>query len=346
MGVNLRFKKLKNGSKSYYLDINIKNTRKYEFLDIHIYKKDDNKKEKLQKAKELLKSKQEEVSKRIYNQEDLVDYDFIEFANNFILQSPNINIRTYQCSIMHFKKFIGKQSLQFKKIDYALISKFAFYLQGPSAQLSGETPYKYYSKFKQILFMAEKQGYLKRLYIHDIKISRKSINLKKEILTLKEIKLLIEKPCKNPMIKSAFLFACFTGVGLAEALTIKKKDIQGDSFRYTRKKTKQTVTIPVHPTLRTIVNRTEDSKSEYLFSLPSDTTINKTLKKWMKEMGIHKSITFYCARHSFACLLLEHGSNLKTVADCMGHSSTRETTKYLNFVAYLKKEAIMSIPQI
>ncbi len=44
MSVTLRTKKLKNGGESFYLDINHKGNRKYEFLGIKIRKNDRDKK--------------------------------------------------------------------------------------------------------------------------------------------------------------------------------------------------------------------------------------------------------------------------------------------------------------
>ncbi len=85
---------------------------------------------------------------------------------------------------------------------------------------------------------------------------------------------------------------------------------------------------------------------EYVFTLPSEAAIRKNLKNWMKRAGIDKKITFYCGRHTFATQLLIHGANLKTVADCLGHTTTQHTIKYLNYVDALKGEAIAALPEI
>lgn len=92
----------------------------------------------------------------------------------------------------------------------------------------------------------------------------------------------------------------------------------------------------------------EGRKDEYVFNIGkiSHTAVNKNLKNWLKRAEIDKKITFYCARHSFACLLLMNGANLKSVADAMGHSSTKTTLKYLNHVERLKDEAINNLPDI
>lgn len=78
----------------------------------------------------------------------------------------------------------------------------------------------------------------------------------------------------------------------------------------------------------------------------SDNAINKCLKNWMKRAKIDKHITFYCARHTMATQLLSYGANLKTVADALGHSDTRNTIKYLNYIDSLKDDAVDNLPDI
>ena len=72
-------------------------------------------------------------------------------------------------------------------------------------------------------------------------------------------------------------------------------------------------------------------KDDFIFDVQdiSINGLNGTIDYWVKRAEINKHITFYCARHTFACLLLMNGANLKTVADAMGHSSTKSTLKYL-----------------
>jgi integrase len=89
-------------------------------------------------------------------------------------------------------------------------------------------------------------------------------------------------------------------------------------------------------------------KNDFIFNVQniSINGLNKTIGYWVQRAEINKHITFYCARHTFACLLLMNGANLKTVADAMGHSSTKSTLKYLNFINKLQDEAIDNLPAL
>ena len=72
----------------------------------------------------------------------------------------------------------------------------------------------------------------------------------------------------------------------------------------------------------------------------------QNLRNWAKKAGIKKKVTGYVGRHSFACLLLTNGANLKSVADALGHTNIKTTLKYLNHVEKLKDNAINNIPDI
>ena len=145
----------------------------------------------------------------------------------------------------------------------------------------------------------------------------------------------------------AFLFACYTGMGVAEIRTLKWTNIQNDKIQFRRGKTGVKINNKLPTSALSILKeQKKESTSDYIFKLPSSVAVGKNLKNWMKKAEITKHISFYCARHTFAVLLLSNGVNLKTVADAMGHMSTQYTVRYLNFVDHLKDEAMDNMPEI
>ena len=70
------------------------------------------------------------------------------------------------------------------------------------------------------------------------------------------------------------------------------------------------------------------------------------LKTWIKNAGINKKITFYCARHTFGTLVCRVSGNQKVVAQAMGHKSTRFTDRYTKLVEEQHIKAVESIPSI
>jgi site-specific recombinase XerD len=52
------------------------------------------------------------------------------------------------------------------------------------------------------------------------------------------------------------------------------------------------------------------------------------IEKIIKKLGIEKHITSHCARHTFATLLRDAGSDLNNIKDIAGHSDTSMTQIY------------------
>lgn len=80
--------------------------------------------------------------------------------------------------------------------------------------------------------------------------------------------------------------------------------------------------------------------------MPHYNVCNLYLRKWVKEAGIRKKITWHCARHSFAVNVLTKGANIKTVSSLLGHTSIKMTERYLHVVDSLKQDAIDSLGEI
>jgi len=69
------------------------------------------------------------------------------------------------------------------------------------------------------------------------------------------------------------------------------------------------------------------------------------LAKWVLRAGIQKKITFHCARHSFAMLLLTNGTDPYTVSKLMGHQDMKSTLVYLKLCDELKFKAMNALPK-
>ena len=98
--------------------------------------------------------------------------------------------------------------------------------------------------------------------------------------------------------------------------------------------------------IRLIGEPSDDNFDERVFKLPHYNICNLYLRKWVKEAGIKKKITWHCARHSFAVNVLTKGANIKTVSSLLGHTSIKMTERYLHVVDSLKQDAIDSLGEI
>jgi integron integrase len=66
----------------------------------------------------------------------------------------------------------------------------------------------------------------------------------------------------------------------------------------------------------------------------SETSIQKSVKKAANELKINKRITCHTLRHSFATHLLQHGADIRTVQEQLGHSDLRTTQIYTHVLEH------------
>ncbi len=134
-------------------------------------------------------------------------------------------------------------------------------------------------------------------------------------------------------VKDIFLFSCYTGYAPidAEHLTAANliKNNSGDLWIIAdRIKTGIRANVPVLP----VVNRIIDKYShlqEGLIPKISNQKMNAYLKEIADFCGIHKNLTWYVARHTFATTItLGNGIKIENVSAMMGHSNIKQTQHY------------------
>lgn len=357
MNVKLRNKKLSKGVTRYYLDIYIEGKRTYEFLDVKIYPTDTKSiKDEKKKIAELIRSNKElelltETTK--YVPKHLKNINFFDFADDFIKNYAKKDVRMLKASLKQFKKYLNNDNLNVLQITPSIMYGFKDYLIDQSG-LTGETPHNYFTRFKKILKNAEIKHLLNENPTKDIKFRKQvgDTTLKKQVLNTQELQVLANTKCGNENIKRAFLFACYTGLGEAEIKLLKWSNISNNQIITYREKTKQKIQLKLKDSTLKFLGE-KGNKNDYIFNLKNENNvflstnaINKCIKNWVKRAKVDKHITFYCARHTMATQLLQYGANLKTVADALGHTSTKSTIKYLNYIDNLKDEAIDNLPDL
>lgn len=347
MSVKLRWKSLQDGRKSAYLDIYHNGERQYEFLKVYLSPRDPDRREKKQLAESIRAKRELDMQNDEYGfiPQHRQKVDFLEYYRKFLAGYKGRDRRLVRYSLEKFQLMVKRERLPAKEVTPKLCQGYADFLKDPDSGLKGETPYNYWTKFKRVLKQAVKDGILRNNPADGIVVRRIVGQLKKNVLTREELQALAQTECGNLEVKRAFLFACYTGLGMAEIRKLTWERINNGKITIFREKTREQIINDLHPVTEKLLGAREEL-SDKIFSLPSDVAISKDLKNWAKRAGIEKNISFYSGRHTFATQLLLNGANLKTVADCLGHTSTRHTLKYLNYVDELKAEAIGKLPML
>ena len=67
------------------------------------------------------------------------------------------------------------------------------------------------------------------------------------------------------------------------------------------------------------------------------------LKKWIKQSGIQKHISFHCFRHSYAVIQISLGTDIYTVSKMLTHKNVSTTQIYADLVNTKKRETANKI---
>lgn len=242
----------------------------------------------------------------------------------------------------HFKKHFGPSILTTQLSKTKLESWRRFLEQN----FNGETPKTMWDCTMRVINWAVDEKLMKENPAkRKIKAPKVPVGISKAILSVEELIALSKTPMPDKQVCAAFFFCCFTGLGRAEIVTLKWTaiDISRKEMRYKRGKG-ETVIVPMS---KTAIRYLPEKKSERVFPfLPSDSYCSRILKQWVKAAKIDKSISWYCARHSYAMIMLEGGADLRTVQLSLGHTEPSTTAKYTKHMDKLKRAAADRMPDI
>lgn len=265
--------------------------------------------------------------------------NFLDYYAEFVKQNSRKGNRHLSQSLGSFKTFIGKGYISAIEINENLCQRFRSYLL---ANLNGETPANYFSRFKRVLEAASKDGYFKVSPASNLTSKAKSNKKVKDILEGEEYNKLMNTPCLNHEVKKAFVFSLYTGFRWVDVKPLKWENIKENGIvNITQSKTGETLDLPLHPVASQILG---ERKEGLVFKLPTADGANKLLAKWCDDAGLNKHITWHCARHSFSVLLQDKGTDIATVAGMLGHTSTKYVHK--TYKRYRKSNALEAINRL
>lgn len=171
-----------------------------------------------------------------------------------------------------------------------------------------------------------------------------------EILTNKEVLLLLEQPCgsdyKSIRDKAMLELLYATGIKVSELIDLNLTDINrqiGVLHLHTGKSER---VIPIYPEALRDLNRyinearsviISESSEDKLFTNMNGSPMSrqgfwKIIKHYAQLAKIDKDITPHTLRHSFAAHLLENGAELKDIKEMLGHSDISSTQIYVQMM--------------
>lgn len=380
--IKLRFKQLKDGNQSIYLDCYVNGIREYKFLNLYL--RPDTSRENKMWNKEQLR-----LANAIKAQY-IIDIQNGEFGFKDRNRTRKLSFLTYcedmaaeyeangqtSCAVLMrsaVKRMIAYKgkNITFNHIDKEFLIGFIEYLNSDIRDFDKESkdkkrkPKPLSEVYKEALFArimvalnkAERDGIIVKNPGKDIdrKLKPHAEQKSRCYLTLDEIQKIIDTEYKpDNDIKPAFLFCCFSGLRYSDVQKLTWGEITVSPEGYAQietnmQKTGKYITIPLSDNaIKWLPERSDQQAASRIFyKLPDQVTnADVRLRTIIKKAGITKHVTFHVARHTFATLTLTYGADLYTVSKLLGHSNIRTTQIYAKIVDESKRKAVNLIPKL
>ncbi|MBR5660602.1 MAG: site-specific integrase [Bacteroidales bacterium] len=354
--VTLRQRKTKNGGQTLYLDYTVNGVRTREFLRMYLVP-ERTRVDKLQNRETLIAAEAMKTRRTIEMQEgkagirraaerDMLVTDYVKERAEFYRKQGQVGQAGTMDKIRRWLLDYGRRAT-LRTVDKRYILEFVRHMR--QRGLAESTIYLYFSNLNTVFNHAYREDLIRENPISkmDVPERPRPPESNREYLTFDEVRKLTETRCGNESVKRAFLFACFTGLRLSdiEALTWDRVRDSGRGMQVeaTQIKTKRAVYVPLSSNALAQLPERGEGK---VFDLPNRVTIGEDIRDWVGRAGIGKRVTFHCARHTYATMLLTFGANLYTVSSLLGHANISTTQLYAKIVDENKRMTVDLIPSI
>ena len=355
MKVKLRKRKIANGRESLYLDINSRGKRQNESLGLYL--EPGTSKAVKQKNKETYALAEKIAAKRLLQLQHLAhrikepqEYrkSLVEYFEEMVehRRRTGVNYQTWRSTLKHLKEFPNNKVLLLN-VDEQWLELFRTFLLKRLSQNSAHT---YFNKVKRVIHTAHRDGLIPTDPAHRVS-SPAQVDTQREYLTESELVKLAQTECRKPVLKRAFLFSALTGLRWSDIEKLKWSELRyseekGYQVDFSQRKTKHFEYHPLTEQAVALLGEPTAANHKIFRGLKYSAHNNIALAQWVMKAGISKHITFHCARHTYATLLLTKGAELYTVSKLLGHKEVRTTQVYGKIVDELKVKAVNSLPQL
>ena len=368
--VRIRERRLANGSRSLYLDIYSKGVRKVESLGLYLVPEntplDRVQNEHAKNVAEKIKSQRiialqnygiGNLDKVMKGSMPLLSYlEKYASEGSGLTESTMKGRRFMRGKMEEYLRSTGRLNISMMEVDADFCRSFINFLRTAKNRRlkSGErtisncTGLQIQAVLTAALNTALRDGIIERNPMGML-TSKERFHQQESTrvyLPIDELKAMMSTPCKDGELKSAFLFACFTGLRLSDirAFTWNKVlETPDGSTRYIRVrmlKTQQFVNVPLSRDALGFLRETEDA-DEPVFRLSSAVSvIENRLSEWAENAGIEKHVTFHVSRHTFATMMLTVGVDIYTVSNLLGHKNVATTQIYGKIIDRKKIDAV------
>ncbi len=234
----------------------------------------------------------------------------------------------------YLKEEYKRSDIDIREINHSFIVGFETFLR-IKGNCNSNTTAKFIQKFKSVVLLAQKNGWLQSDPFANYRISLKKVD--RGYLNDEELKLIMEKKFKTERlerIRDIFVFSCYTGLAYIDIKNLRSEHIiKGFDNNYwidtKRQKTSVKTTVPLLDVAQMILDKYKGLPNGVLLPIPTNQKTNAYLKEIADVCGISKNLTFHLARHTFATTItLSKGVPIESVSKMLGHTNIKTTQIY------------------
>lgn len=375
--INIRKRPLANGEMSLYLDCREGDRRWYESTGlVLIPESSDNDKRQNKnalanavkiKAQRILGIEQEKPADDVESASSptlvayLEHYLKVKNDNEGLSESHKRHLKSFSNILLRYLGKSKKKSMKMRNLNKNFIQGFFTYLRDEYLSPQSKTPKPlapssrnlYQQYLSAMLNQAVRDGIINSSPMSQLEKREKKVEPigERDFLTREEVKSLFDVETNAPQTRDAFLFCCFTGLRISDVSSMTwgqiKSGASGQYISIRMTKTKKLITVPIgRMALRFMPPYDMNAKESKVFELPGLSSIERSLKRMAKKVGINKDLHFHISRHTFATLSLAAGADIATISGILGHTTIRTTQLYAKVLDAAKVSAISSMGRL
>ena len=368
--VRIRFKELKNGNKSIYLDIYRDGKRTYEFLKLYIVPELDPASRALNEHNLALanKVKADRIIQLTNNEKGVTNsmlhsrmrlLDLIDLYKKWIYENgKSMGPSAFSGLKKALTQFRG-DGITLKQADKDYCIAFTNFLRNDyksrtKKPLAINTIASLTASLSATFNWAVRNDYMRENPFDRISSNDRvyHVESQRHYLEIDELKRLIATDCPTrESVKQAFLFSCYCGLRTSDIRALRWGQIHKDGEQWrvsvVMKKTDTPIYLPLSSqAMKWLPDRGDAGDDDKVFTLPTTSRVSIILGNWAKAAGVKKEITFHVSRHTFATLMLTLDVDLYTTSKLLGHKNIATTQIYAKIIDQKKDDAVNRVDEI
>ena len=251
------------------------------------------------------------------------------------------SMSTYIYTRRYLGEFIKKrfkvEDLAFGQLNEHMAYEFQEYVLKDKG-LAVDTARHYLAILKKICRRAFKEGLSEKRYFVNFKLPKENRKApralsREDFEKIRDLEIPASRVTHN-IARDLFLFACYTGVPYADAVSITDDNIYTDDngalwLKYLRKKNEHLGRVKLLPEAIALIEKYHSNERKELFPMIHHPNLRRHMKGLRDLARIKTDLVYHMGRHTFGSLItLEAGVPIETISKMLGHTNLTTTQLY------------------